>query len=286
MSSVCPICVKVVLDSEEGVCCDGVCERWFHRECVKMSKTDYQRISSDNNIKWHCGRADCGRIPADPINVKLDEILSRLSSLATKQELADGLREIKQDLDRVTTKLEEFEPRLALVESEVLALKNNQVPNITENVENIFAECNDRIRRSKNIIIYNLPESNSATSVTVSKANDAKLIENLLGHMRSQIQLCNTRHYRIGKKSKGKSRPLVLCMPSESEAVNIFKNFKGDDLPDNLKGISLSHDRTPRERKYLEQLRSTLKSRQDAGEKNLTIKFINGIPSIVEQKNL
>lgn len=70
-------------------------------------------------------------------------------------------------------------------------------------------------------------------------------------------------------------------MPSQNDAVEIFKSFNPNDVPDNLHGISISHDRTPRERAYLAELRATLKSRQDAGEDNLTIKFVNGAPKIV-----
>lgn len=138
MSSICPICVKVDFDPEEGVGCDGACERWFHRECVKMSKTEDQHMCGDNNIKWTCNRADCNRTTADPIHSKLDKILSRLSSLATKEELTDGLKLIKQDFDKVTAKLEELESRLALVESEVLSLKNDQFPMLVISLKMFF----------------------------------------------------------------------------------------------------------------------------------------------------
>lgn len=40
----CPVCIKTVLDFEEGVGCDGVCLRWCHTECINMSKSEYQRI--------------------------------------------------------------------------------------------------------------------------------------------------------------------------------------------------------------------------------------------------
>lgn len=101
------LCVKAVLDSEEGVCCDESCDRWFHRECLKMPKAKYQRISSDRGIKWRCARTDC-KSTDDPINGKLDAILNMLSSLATKTELANRLESIKNKLDKVTTKLEDI----------------------------------------------------------------------------------------------------------------------------------------------------------------------------------
>lgn len=36
MANTCPICVKICLDSDEGICCGGACRRWFHRSCMGM----------------------------------------------------------------------------------------------------------------------------------------------------------------------------------------------------------------------------------------------------------
>lgn len=100
MSTNCSLCVKVVLDAEEGVFCDADCEWWFHRDCLRMGKTEYQRISADNNIKWECNRTDCKKFTADPIHDKLDAILKHLSSFATNVEISEGIKLIKQDLEK------------------------------------------------------------------------------------------------------------------------------------------------------------------------------------------
>lgn len=132
-------------------------------------------------------------------------------------------------------------------------------------------ECNDHNRRSKNVTIHNLPES-SHSSVANSKAHNADLVKDFLAHMNSQVTFSDVRFCRLGKKSRdNESRPLIICLPSETVAVSIFKYFKDEDVPASLLGISISHDRTPRERRYLEHLRTTLKARQEAGEKTLTI---------------
>lgn len=284
MSVTCPVCVRLVLDVEEGIGCDAECERWFHRECVRMPKADYQRLCSDKNLKWKCTRTDCNKSSGDSVDAKLDAILSKLSSLATKTELSDGLNAIKQDLKVVTTKLKELEPRLAQVELEISTIKDGHAGG-DQLCEDVISECNDRNRRSRNVIVHNLTETNPASSAGESKAHDAKHIQSFFDHIHLNVQMTEVRHFRLGKRSRDKSRPLVICLPSESAALHIFKNFKQDDVPDTLQGMSLSHDRTPRERKHLEQLRASLKSRLEAGEVNLTIKYINGSPKIVS-KNL
>lgn len=282
MSTACPICIKLVLDSDEGVCCDADCERWFHRECLRMPKSEYQRICSDNNIKWECSRTDCKRVTVDPIDSKLDAILSKLSSLATKEELSDGLNLIKQDLQIVSSKLKELEPRLAQVESEIKSIKANATAG-DELYEDLISECNDRKRRSRNVIIHKLTEVPISSSAREVKQHDVGLVTDFLRHVNSNVQISEVRYYRLGKKLRDNTRPLVVCMPSEEAAVHIFKKFSSNDVPVNLQGISISHDRTLRERKHLEQLRAALKSRHDAGETNLTIKFVNGTPKIVSK---
>lgn len=62
---------------------------------------------------------------------KLDAILDKLSSLATKAELTEGLNSIKDDLVRVTERLDKLEPRLSKVETEISAIKTNLSVTIT-----------------------------------------------------------------------------------------------------------------------------------------------------------
>lgn len=68
-ASICPVCLIKVLDSVDGIGCDGGCKRWFHIECVKMSKTEYSKFANDNKKKWLCNRADCLRSGDQPMNL-------------------------------------------------------------------------------------------------------------------------------------------------------------------------------------------------------------------------
>ncbi|KAG8251593.1 hypothetical protein J6590_075777, partial [Homalodisca vitripennis] len=125
----------------------------------------------DNNIKWECNRTDCKRVTIDPIYSKLDEILSKLSSLATKDELSDGLNLIKQDLQIVSSKIKELEPRLAQVESEIQSIKDNAHAG-DQLYEDLISECNDRNRRSRNVIIHRLTEAPTSSSARDVKLHD------------------------------------------------------------------------------------------------------------------
>lgn len=65
-TSICPVC----LISVDGIGDDGDCKRWFHIECVKMSKTEYSKFANDNKKKWLCNRAGCLSSGDQPMNLQ------------------------------------------------------------------------------------------------------------------------------------------------------------------------------------------------------------------------
>ncbi|KAG8286551.1 hypothetical protein J6590_056872 [Homalodisca vitripennis] len=70
-----------------------------------------------------------------------------------------------------------------------------------------------------------------------------------------------------------------------SEAISFFKNFDSPKLsnlfPDSA--VEVSRDRTVKERYHLQELRNSLADRERNGEKDLTIKYQNGVPMIVKK---
>lgn len=47
----------------------------------------------------------------------------------------------------------------------------------------------------------------------------------------------------------------------------------------------LSSDKTPKEMQYYKEVKKELEERKNNGEENITIKFVNNIPKIVENLN-
>ncbi|XP_046665643.1 uncharacterized protein LOC124357693 isoform X2 [Homalodisca vitripennis] len=52
----CGGCGAEVDDAEEGICCDGDCERWFHLRCSGLSQAEYDELGLDENAKWACSK--------------------------------------------------------------------------------------------------------------------------------------------------------------------------------------------------------------------------------------
>ncbi|KAG8328141.1 hypothetical protein J6590_000798 [Homalodisca vitripennis] len=78
----------------------------------------------------------------------------------------------------------------------------------------------------------------------------------------------------------------VDCVDSQSAVIEFLRNFDKNVLhgidPD-FADVRVSRDRTPRERDHLNSLRDQLKVRSEKGEKNLTIRYVNGTPKIMKQ---
>lgn len=294
--------MKGVLDSDDGVECDNECQRWFHRQCLQMSKIEYQRISSNNNEKWFCARADCLKTENQPqttllkqlslltdkiseltINVNaLSALPSKIDNMATKDEvnsLSSGIDKLRESID---SRLTHIESRVDDLDNRIQSLEDQVAPS-TSSFEVFFGEIEDRNRRAYNLMVYNLPESRNKevdSRIRFDKENVMELAQ-AIGY---EINLESLKLYRIGKPVASKSRPLKLVFRSTSDAASFLSEFvKAKLMEGNSKfsNVGVSRDRTNKERQYLSSLRAELDSRIKKGEENLTIKYKNGIPSIV-----
>lgn len=286
MATTCKVCMKRVLDSEDGLQCDDDCQLWFHIKCVGVTKTEYAQYANNVNKKWHCQRVDC---PATYVDVnrtllnKVDELLSKFSNLATKEEIGvmnNKIDNIRTEFTNLSAKIKTFEPRLEKLENVVAKLKLEPSGSTVSQLEGFIEEVNDRQRRTRNVIVYGLMESKSAPAD--AKNHDSRMVNLILKKANLEGSFANTRFFRLGKKGSNEPRPIKLCMPSQGDATTLFQCLSNiEDLGVELKGITLGRDRTLRERQHLSELRDTLKTRNEAGEKNLTIKYVNGVPKIV-----
>ena len=50
----CGICDKEVRYDDDGILCEAACDRWFHRQCVKLTKMAYQLLQKEISAEWAC----------------------------------------------------------------------------------------------------------------------------------------------------------------------------------------------------------------------------------------
>lgn len=110
-----------------------------------------------------------------------------------------------------------------------------------------------------------------------ASSQDADLAREIL----KVIQPNDFSHVRVarlgGRHTRG-PRPLRVTLSSKQEAVSILKSkikYKGP--------VKIFQDQTPKQRKYLNNLKTKLKELHDSGVTNKTIRFFNGVPKIVDK---
>lgn len=291
-TTACKLCMRVVLDSEEGIECESKCSRWFHRTCANISKAEYAQLANDTNKKWHCNRVDCAPPSEDPITVltsSLKELLNKIESWSDKIEkindVSNGIVDIKSDVGKIKEQLSKLEPRVSANEARIndLATSVESIKNAQPcDSETIIREVNDRSQRAKNAIIHGIPES-SNKNVQAKIDHDKKSVDTILRSL-NLSNLHMTKVIRIGKQTEGKPRPVKVTFSDSTSTIAFFKHFNPDLCKEIFPGsnIDVSRDRTPKERLYLADLRTTLDDRTKAGERDLTIKYRNGVPQIVQ----
>lgn len=297
--SPCPVCLTKVLDSDDGIQCDNRCERWFHIRCINMSKTEYGKYANDNNKKWLCNRSDCVSETDQPINQLINQMsdlcnkMSHIASVLDKmKDIPTDLADIKTDIKTLSNKFDTLEPRLSATEDRVTELEN-KLESLTRNdsPEDILREINERSKCKNNLIIFGLTESTS-NEAKIRKDYDTQKVSVLLHNIRTDIDLESIKVFRVGIRKKGNNsvRPLKIALKNEQEVGKVLVKFddaaikkRVKDLDIAFQNIFLARDKTLKERKYLSKLRDDLKRKTDAGEQNLTIKYRDGIPTIVKQ---
>lgn len=148
---------------------------------------------------------------------------------------------------------------------------------MSDSVE-IIQEINDRNLRKKNVMIYNVVESNSASVTDQTKHDDCKLSE-IMSEVGVTDEKKIVRHFRVGKKIEGKIRPIKVITDDQNTAFSILKNKSNCSAPHKL-----NSDLTFLQRKQLQDLRGELEIlNKDTVVK--TIKYIRGEPRIVDIKS-
>lgn len=284
----CGACLREVTERQQGIKCDSDCGRWYHKDCVKLSKAEYDRLAADQNLKWECQRSDCEEHNNKPINVLITQFTGFSALLSDLSKKMDSLLDLPKKIDALDAKLTSFEDRIACTERRIEALESASVSSAPK-PNDIISELNDRSRRACNLIVYNLKESRSGDA-KVRKPHDDNLTTKLFEAVCPGLISYKYISTRLGKPNPNKNRPLKVVLKSQSDALEILRNFSTENLKnvDSLfENVKISRDRTPYEIKHLNDLREELKSRQNNGEADITIRYVNGIPSIMKytQKN-
>ena len=242
------------------------------------------------------------------VDIKIDELKNNFErnlenielKINDKETEVNGIVEIKIDelknnfersLDNIELKINGKETEVKdIVENKIKTIKDDFNENNKSNEEQLRRvqtleekitlqnELVEKERRAKNLILYNIPESEEEKPEERVK-DDCQKIKEILA--RNQIILDPTKIeniFRLGKKenlkNKENARPLLLKFDSQDYRKQVMQFCKDlYYLKDNLKiSVYYSQDLTVKERKERKPLVEELKQRKKAGEKNIAIR--------------
>ena len=152
----------------------------------------------------------------------------------------------------------------------------NRLPNKSEHrseamqVVDMFDDYLDYEKRKKNVVVFNLPETEGATRSEQSKEDRAAFVSLVKEHLRISAKVENS--FRVGKRNPDRPRLLVVSLSSEGEKWEILRQaplLKDAGLNPR---IYINPDLSARERARGKQLRDELARRKAAGESNLIIR--------------
>lgn len=191
----------------------------------------------------------------------------------------DGLRE---ELDEVKKAMSQPNNAAPLPPAPALpaAAETVMTPS-TPDTNAIMEEILERERRINNVILVGVKEcdsDNGNARKTHDELSVTKLLCNIAGKADYSDKVVTVQ--RLGRREDGKTRPVKVVLSSRQDAVWILKNKSKAE-----REVRIYDDKTPKQREELQQLREVLRVRTETGETNLTIRYVRGVPKIVNQKN-
>lgn len=245
MSNVVCSCCSGTVERHLAVFC-GICKKPFKGACVGLSSSEIRKINEKKRgLNWDC--SNCGALGQD-------------------------IRDLKAVILSLQAELHELKASSLGSSSQV-------------DFEEFMQEFDERQSRKSNIIIFGVPEQDSRLESVLRLEKEKTDISNLVTLINPSMVLPDEcKVLRLGRfnPSGNKPRPIRVNLEKEALVHDVVRKFKAAKSDNNdLRHISISFDRTPRQLDYLNKLRSELKQRQENGEDKLTIKFFRGVPRII-----
>lgn len=244
MSS-CSCCDKPAQSHRLVGCC--VCGKRFSIDCIDVSAAEARKINAKSGLFWSC--KNCA-VMAGELN-SLRSIVLRLeaeiSALKSSQAVA-------------------IHPGQSLLDSEA-----------------IVQEVSERERRKCNLMVYGYDEGDVSSKVERVEV-DTLMVSDLFRDLGVEQYVPSVEPIRIGRYDPTRakrSRPIKLCLPSESAVVSVLRKSPKLRTVERWSGVFVSRDRTPMQNRLYKTVKSDLNDRLAAGEVNLRIQYKGGIPTIV-----
>jgi len=280
----------------QAVQCD-LCGVWVHASCDGIGVEQYKQLvsltSSIENIAYLCKLNSCQSrfkqmiLKCVKATDNHDDLYSRLEKVEAKldgivQEVGSQLQNHNKSIPSNTSEVEvklnkvvqDLGTRLDSHRKTIEAIPSN-VPDLATAIANVTSslatEQREREKRQCNLIIHNVPESESEDPNT-RKKEDIDFVKSVFSDVLSTPATISNA-IRLGKKSH-RTRLLKIMVQSVEEKKAILRNklkLRADQNPDPVRNLFITPDLTPSEQKESKALRQQL-TQMNKGTKKYRIK--------------
>lgn len=249
----------------------------------RTEETDYKKDFLNFRMEMMNFLTNFGKTQTENLNQikeQISDIKSEIKTIKlTTENFSQQLGHTNTEIANIKAKTIATEDKIKNIETEISQIKNEHtkcsaLKSPVECHENLILELKDRCDREKNIVIVGISETNDKNWKSRQHHDNQevmKLITMLFEDCPNPIK-----SQRLGKYVQNKNRPVKVYFENSETPKYLLKNRS--KLPENMQIFS---DQTPKQKQYLESLKAELIMRTQDGEKNLTIKYVKGTPTIV-----
>nr|CAH7754820.1 unnamed protein product [Callosobruchus chinensis] len=277
--------------------------KWVCSVCCKQGRvTRSNSASSSSGPRSDTPSASPQAEPATPSD-PLALILCQLSTMANDiRDIKNSQTQLSADVAHCRTLLQQHSDTIARhhdsiisCEASIQQLQNTQaslsctIANIESRLASSMsnaeisadsatnntstqAEALEILRRSHHIILRGIPEDN----------NDTNTVIDIINHIDPSANSYRLSVARLGAATTSRPRLIRVGFASPVIAKAILRRKNSILSHPVYKSIKISDDKTPSQMRELQNLRDELKRRLTTGERNITIKYVRGRPSIIQ----
>lgn len=196
----CVICTETVKDEDEALCCDA-CEKWSHRECLKISKTSYKKLEKSNK-SWKCDKCKRSNNSTKDIS-NGDSKLPNQKDNYTIGDIMEKLLEMEHKYNKIFEKYEE---------------QLNINDNLRKELQSIKRQLNNKEQEAlnNNLIVQGIPfKENENVQAIVERIATTLKVPN-------RVQ----KSFRLGSAKNGKTQvpiKIIFSTPEEKKCWMVAK---------------------------------------------------------------
>lgn len=242
------------------------------------------RSIKDTQVKIVCDIAKINESQAnlaDDIHARCNQLQDAVKECKlTLESHTDALTAHEINISDISEKVTNIEEKIARITQDFCGASSTLDSSNRSMLDAAIGELNDRERRKFNIMIFKLPESEEVDPLQ-RKVHDTGVLTELFASICPEVDCRGLKVHRMGNRSTDKVRPVRVVLRSEVEVRKILASAqKAKDIP-KFKLLIISSDKTPRQQSQYQDLKRQLSERFKNGEKNLKIRYVSGVPKIV-----